>query len=54
MGQGALVVELIDGSTGKTVWLGDAVGEARQSYTTKQSNERLAYAVDRMFDELPR
>ena len=54
VGQGALVVELIDGSTGKTVWLGDAVGEARQSYTTKQSNERLAYAVDRMFDELPR
>jgi hypothetical protein len=54
VGQGALVVELIDGDTGKTVWLGDATGQARQSYTMKQSNERLAYAVDKLLDEVPR
>jgi hypothetical protein len=54
VGEGALVIELIDGDTGKTVWLGDAVGQARQSYSLKQSNERLSYAVDKLFDELPR
>jgi hypothetical protein len=54
VGKGALVVELIDNDTGKTVWMGGAEGEARGSYTVEQSNERLAYAIDKLFDELPR
>src|SRR5689334_1118740 len=31
VGQGALLVELIDAQTGKTVWMGGAEGELRQS-----------------------
>jgi hypothetical protein len=54
VGKGALVVELVDAETNKTVWLGGAEGEAHGGYSTKQSNERLAYAVDKLFDELPR
>ncbi len=54
VGQGALLVELIDAETGKTVWLGGAEGEVRGSRTTEESKTRLAYAVDKIFDELPR
>jgi hypothetical protein len=54
VGQGALLVELIDGETGKTVWLGGAEGELRHSRTLEESKERLAYAVDKIFAQLPR
>jgi hypothetical protein len=53
VGQGALLIELIDSETGKTVWLGGAEGDVRESRTAAESKERLAYAVDKLFDELP-
>jgi hypothetical protein len=54
VGQGALVVELIDAETGKTVWLGGAEGELRNSRSADEGRERLAYAVDKLFAQLPR
>ena len=53
VGQGALVVELIDAETGKTVWLGGAEGEVRNSRSVEESKQRLAYAVDKLFAQLP-
>ena len=54
VGRGALVIELIDAETGKTVWLGGAIGELRGSRTLEESKKRLAYAVDKLFELLPR
>jgi hypothetical protein len=54
VGNGALVVELVDSQTGKTVWLSAAEGEVRGSNTTEVAKERLAYAVDKMFEKLPK
>jgi hypothetical protein len=54
VGQGALLVELIDAETGKTVWLGGAEGDVRQSRSVEESKQRLAYAVDKIFAQLPR
>ena len=53
VGKGALVVELVDAKTTKTIWLGAAAGDVRYSNTAEVSKERLAYAVDKLFDELP-
>jgi len=54
IGEGALLIELIDAETGKTVWLGGAEGEVRGSRTAEESKERLAYAVDKLFETLPK
>ncbi|HWO11507.1 MAG TPA: DUF4136 domain-containing protein [Polyangiaceae bacterium] len=53
VGEGALVVELIDAHTEKTVWIGGAKGDLRSSRSTEESKQRLAYAVDEMFKTLP-
>jgi hypothetical protein len=53
VGEGALVVELIDAETEKTVWIGGARGDIRHSRTADESKQRLSYAVDEMFKELP-
>ena len=54
VGEGALLVELIDAETGKSVWLGAAEGEIRQSRSAEDGKKRLAYAIDKMFAKLPR
>jgi hypothetical protein len=54
VGEGALLIELIDAETGKTVWLGGAEGELRQSRSVEDGRKRLAYAVDKVFAQLPR
>jgi hypothetical protein len=54
VGEGALLVELIDAETGKSVWLGAAEGEIRQSRSVEDGKKRLSYAVDKMFSQLPR
>lgn len=54
VGKGALVVELVDSQTGKTVWLGAAEGDVRGSNTVDVAKQRLAYAVDQLFDKLPK
>ena len=48
------MVELIDAQTGKTVWLGGAEAEVRGSRSVEDGRKRLAYAVDKMFAQLPR
>jgi hypothetical protein len=53
VGEGALVVELVDAQTEKTVWIGGAKGDIRHSRTTDESKQRLAYAVDEIFKKLP-
>ena len=53
VGKGALLVELVDAQTGKTVWLGAAEGDVRGSNSLEVSKKRLAYAVDQLFDKLP-
>jgi len=54
VGKGALLVELVDFRTGKTVWLGAAEGDVRGSNSLEVSKERLAYAVDKLFERLPK
>lgn len=54
VGQGALIVELIDADTGKTVWMGGAEGEVRGSRSLDEGKERLSYAVDKLFEQMPR
>jgi uncharacterized protein DUF4136 len=53
VGEGALVVELIDAETEKTVWIGGAKGDIRHSRSTEESKQRLSYAVNEMFKSLP-
>jgi hypothetical protein len=53
VGKGALLVELVDSQTGKTVWLGAAEGDVRGSNSVEVAKQRLAYAVDQLFDRLP-
>ena len=54
VGEGALVVELIDNQADKTVWIGGAKGDLRHSRTSDETKQRLAYAVDEMFKTLSR
>jgi hypothetical protein len=54
VGEGALVAELIDADTGRTVWLAGAEGEVRGSRSVEDGKARLAYAIDKMFAKLPR
>jgi len=54
VGKGALLVELVDFRTGKTVWLGAAEGDVRGSNSLEVSKQRLAYAVDKLFERLPK
>jgi len=54
VGAGAILLELLDAKTGKTVWMGAAGGETRSDYTTEQSKKRLGYAVKHLFKLMPR
>jgi len=54
VGKGALLVELVDFHTGKTVWLGAAEGDVRGSNSLEVAKQRLAYAVDKLFERLPK
>jgi len=53
VGKGALLVELLDSHTGKTIWLGAAEGDIRGSTSVEVGKQRLAYAVDQLFERLP-
>ena len=53
IGEGALMVELIDAETDKTVWIGGAKGDIRHSRTPDETKQRLSYAVDELFKTLP-
>ena len=47
------VYRALDNQTGKTVWLGAAEGDIRGSNSVEVGKQRLAYAVDKLFDQLP-
>jgi hypothetical protein len=51
--RGALVVMLVDGTTGDPVWAATAVGNVDKDRAADEIRARLAYAVKQMFRELP-
>ena len=51
--KGALIVALIDVSSGEVVWLGEAVADVQENVTDEVMRERLDYAVREMFKLLP-
>ena len=52
--KGALLVLLIDRAKATTVWAGVAVANVQEKRSTEDSKKRLAYAVARMFREMPK
>ena len=52
--KGALVVALVDVSTGFVVWIGKATAEIQQGASTELAQERLDYAISKMFKEMPK
>lgn len=50
--QGALLVVLVESSTGNPVWAGIAVGEIQDNPTSDIVRKRLSYAVNEMFKTL--
>jgi len=45
----ALIVALVDASTGYTVWLGFAEGRVQKQQTIENIQKRIDYAISRMF-----
>lgn len=54
VGQSALWIELLDARTKRTVWVGAAAGEAKTGRSDDELKQRLSYAVNELFDGLPR
>jgi hypothetical protein len=52
--KGALVVVLLDGTTGIPVWAGAAVGNVQQEISSDDVRKRLDYAVTQMFKLMKR
>jgi hypothetical protein len=52
--KGALVVMLIDGTTGDAVWAATAVGNVDKNRSAAESKARLDYVVTQMFSKLPK
>ncbi len=52
--KGALVMMLLDGTSGDPVWAATAVGNIDKNGSTEESKARLDYAVTEMFRRLPR
>jgi uncharacterized protein YceK len=52
--KGALVVMLIDGTSGDAVWAATAVGNVDKNRSAEESKARLDYAVTAMFRRLPK
>jgi len=51
--KGALIVALVDVSSGKVIWLGEAVADIQKNVTDDVVRERLDYTVTEMFKLLP-
>jgi len=54
VGESALVIELIDVKTERTVWVGAAAGEAQTGRSNDEVKARLNYAVSELFKGLPK
>jgi hypothetical protein len=52
--KGALVVAMIDASTGYVIWVGEAMGNIQTKPTDDVVRKRLDYAVSKMFAVLPK
>ena len=52
--KGALLVLLIDRARAATVWAGVAVANVQEKRSAEDVKKRLAYAVARMFREMPK
>lgn len=54
VGESALVIELIDAKTERTVWVGAAAADARTGRSNDEVKARLNYAVTELFKGLPK
>lgn len=54
VGEGALVIEIVDAKTGITVWLGAVTAETDSSRNTETKKKRLRYAVEELLGKLDR
>lgn len=54
VGESALVIELIDAKTERTVWVGVASADAQTGRSNDEVKARLNYAVSELFKGLPR
>ncbi len=52
--KGALVVVIVDSTSGYVIWMGEAMGNVQQQMTTEETKKRLDYAVTQMLSKLPR
>ena len=54
IGKGALLIELIDAETAKTIWLGGATAKVSSKYSDEERKQRLDYAVTELIAQLPK
>lgn len=54
VGESALVIEVIDAKTERTVWVGAAAGDAQTGRSQDELKARLNYAVTELFKGLPK
>lgn len=54
VGESALVIELIDAKTERTIWVGAAAGDAQTGRSQDELKARLNYAVTELFKGLPK
>jgi hypothetical protein len=54
VGESALVIELIDAKTERTIWVGAASADAQTGRSNDEVKARLDYAVTELFKGLPR
>ena len=54
VGKGALLIEVIDAETAKTIWLGGATAKVSSKYTDEERKQRLDYAVSELIAQLPK
>lgn len=52
VGKGALLIEIVDATTGSTAWLGAVTAETDSGRSTDAKKQRLRYAVDQVLGKL--
>jgi|GEM_PF-1075707 len=54
VGEGALLIELMDAGTKHTIWLAAATAETQTGRSNELIQERLRFAVEKLFADLPK
>ncbi|MCH2110916.1 MAG: DUF4136 domain-containing protein [Polyangiaceae bacterium] len=54
IGQGALLIELVDAKSGRTLWIGAAVADTQSNRSESAVRARIEHAVKSIFEEMPR